>query len=103
MGALVYEPDNSPFDSQEVIDLDHLASQTEEILQGSFEKVLKELLVLNGSSAGARPKALNAVIDDRKQIVHAAERLTEGFEPWLVKFPNTQGGQVAEAIDYVYE
>src|SRR5690606_20726476 len=34
MGALVYEPDNSPAEVYELINLDHLASQTEEALQG---------------------------------------------------------------------
>lgn len=102
MGALVYEPDNSPQSHQELIDLDHLALQTEEVLQGSSEDVLQELLALNGSSAGARPKALIAVSNDRKQITHGTEQLQQGFEPWLVKFPNTQDGQDAGAIEYVY-
>jgi serine/threonine-protein kinase HipA len=102
MGALVYEPDNSPSDNQELIDLDHLALQTEEVLQGASEEVIKELLALNGSSAGARPKALIAVSDDRKQITFGARQLQQGFEPWLVKFSNTQDGQDAGAIEYVY-
>jgi serine/threonine-protein kinase HipA len=102
MGALVYEPDNSPADSQEIIDLDHLAAQTEEVLQGSSDEVLKELLALNGSSAGARPKALIAISDDRKQIAYGARQLNQGFEPWLVKFSNSQDGQDAGAIEYVY-
>ncbi|SEO83962.1 serine/threonine-protein kinase HipA [Mucilaginibacter gossypiicola] len=102
MGALVYEPDNSPQSHQELIDLDHLAVQTEEVLQGSSEEVLQELLALNGSSAGARPKALIAVSNDRKQITHGTEQLHQGFESWLVKFPNTQDGQDAGAIEYVY-
>lgn len=102
MGALVYEPDNSPSDNQEHIDLDHLAVQAGEVLKGSSEEVLKELLALNGSSAGARPKALIAVNDDHKEIIHGTEHLQHGFEPWLVKFPNTQDGQDAGAIEYVY-
>jgi serine/threonine-protein kinase HipA len=102
MGALVYEPDNSPLDNQELIDLDHLALQTEEVLQGTSEEVIKELLVLNGSSAGARPKALIAVSDDSKQITFGARQLQQGFEPWLVKFSNTQDGQDSGAIEYVY-
>jgi serine/threonine-protein kinase HipA len=101
MGALVYEPDNSPLDNQEFIDLDHLASQTE-VLQGSSEEVLKELLALNGSSAGARPKALIALSDDHKEIAYGTKKLDEGFEPWLVKFSNSQDGQDAGAIEYVY-
>ncbi len=102
MGALVYEPDHSPSDSQEFIDLDNLASQTEEVLQGSSEEVIKELLALNGSSAGARPKALIAVTPDRKQITYGAKKLNEELEPWLVKFSNSLDGHDAGAIEYVY-
>ncbi len=102
MGALVYEPDNSPSDNLESISLDYLASQTAEVLKGSSGEVLKELIALNGSSAGARPKALIAVSEDRKQINHGAGLLQQGFEPWLVKFPNTHDGQDAGAIEYVY-
>jgi len=102
MEALVYEPDNSPSDSQKFLDLDNLASQTEEVLQGSSEEIIKELLALNGSSAGARPKALIAVNHNRKQITFGAKKLNEGLERWLVKFPNAMDGYDAGAIEYVY-
>jgi serine/threonine-protein kinase HipA len=102
MGALVFEPDKSPSDGQELIELDHLASLTEDVLQGSSEKILMELLALNGSSAGARPKALIAVDHDRKQITYGAQQLSEGLEPWLVKFSNSIDGQDAGAVEYVY-
>lgn len=42
MGALVYQPDNSPQGIEALIDLDHLAQQTEEVLNGSSEEVIKE-------------------------------------------------------------
>ena len=58
LGALVYEPDKSPNFDDEIIDLDVLASQTKEVLEGDSDEVIAELLALNGSSAGARPKAL---------------------------------------------
>lgn len=102
MGALVYQPDHSPCDGHELIDLDHLAAQTEGVLQGDSEQVIKELLALNGSSAGARPKALIGVDANRKHISYGAKRLEKGFEPWLVKFPNSQDGQDAGAVEYVY-
>ena len=102
MGALVYEPDKSPVDDKVNINLDQLSSQTEEVLQGSSAEVIKALLVLNGSSAGASPKALVAVSNDRKLITHGARKLPDGFESWLVKFGNTQDGQDAGAIEYVY-
>lgn len=102
MGALVYEPDQGQVDEYGLIDLDLLADQTQEVLQGASEEVLNELLALNGSSAGARPKALVGLDESRSMISHGAKKLTDGFEPWLVKFPDTQDGQDAGAIEYCY-
>ena len=102
MGALVYEPDNSPSDNQEPIDLDYLAAQAEEILIGSSTDVLQELLALNGSSAGARPKALIGVDDTYSKITFGAKQLDHQYSPWLVKFSNSQDGSDAGAIEYVY-
>ena len=102
MGALVYEPDSSPPIIQEFIDLDHLATQTEKILEGASGEVITELLALNGSSAGARPKALIGVDQARKNISYGVNQLNDGFEHWLVKFPNSQDGIDSGAIEYVY-
>ncbi|WP_346985922.1 type II toxin-antitoxin system HipA family toxin [Chryseobacterium sp. POE27] len=102
MGALIYEPDQSPDSSNYTIDLDVLANQTEDVLQGDSEEVIAELLALNGSSAGARPKALIGVDTERKNISYGANLLNDGFEPWMVKFPNSLDGKDAGAIEYVY-
>lgn len=102
MGALIYEPAQSPDSIDEMIDLDVLATQTEDVLQGDSEEVIAELLALNGSSAGARPKALIGVDSERKNIFYGANLLNDGFEPWMVKFPNSLDGKDAGAIEYVY-
>src|SRR5690606_956019 len=102
MGALVYEPDNSPKDNLDFIDLDHLASQTEQVRAGRSEEVSSELLALSGSSAGAGPKALIGVDQKREKISYGTNNLVDGFEHWLVKFPNSQDGHDAGAIEYVY-
>ena len=102
LGALVYEPDESPKFYDEIIDLDVLASQTKEVLEGDSDEVIAELLALNGSSAGARPKALIGVDKKRKNISYGAHQLSDGFEHWMVKFPNSQDGKDAGAIEYVY-
>lgn len=102
MGALVYEPDNSPKVSQDKVDLDLLAVQTEKVLEGSSEEVITELLALNGSSAGARPKALIGIDGKRKNILYGAQNLENTFEHWLVKFSNSQDGHDSGAIEYVY-
>jgi serine/threonine-protein kinase HipA len=102
LGALVYEPDKSPNFDDEIIDLDVLALQTKEVLEGDSDEVIAELLALNGSSAGARPKALIGVDKERKNISFGAHQLSDGFEPWMVKFPNSQDGNDSGAIEYVY-
>ena len=64
--------------------------------------MLTELIALNGSSAGARPKALIGVTDKRDHIIHGVHDLPSGYTPWMVKFPNSQDGLDAGAIEYVY-
>jgi len=102
MGALVYEPDYSIADAQGALDLDALARQTQDVLAGAAEDVLRDLLALNGSSAGARPKALVGVDAGRRNIAHGVTALPDGYDPWLVKFGTAQDGKDAGAVEYVY-
>ncbi len=102
LGALTYQPDMSEAPSSSHLNLDTLAHQTQEVLRGEADAVLSELLVLNGSSAGARPKALIGVDSAQKQIVHGQYALPAGYEHWLVKFPNVTDGADGGAIEYVY-
>lgn len=102
LGALVFEPDHSADDTQGGISLDNLATQAQEVLDSTSDDVLAELIALNGSSAGARPKALIGVNEKRDHIIHGVHDLPAGYTPWMVKFPNSQDGLDAGAIEYVY-
>ena len=102
LGALVYEPDHSTRENSDSINLDRLAEQAREVLDGTSDEVLQDLLALNGSSAGARPKALIGLNNDRKNIIHGIHDLPDGYTPWIVKFSNTQDSADAGAIEYVY-
>ena len=103
MGALVYEPDLSGGRPYDALDIDDLALKTEQVLRGSAEDVLEELVALNGSSAGARPKAMISINPTGSQIIYGeTDKILKGYAPWLVKFPNTQDGPDAGAIEYVY-
>lgn len=102
MGALTYEPDYSSSEGFDALDLDWLASQSLRVLEGEAEEVLGELLALNGSSAGARPKVLVSFNKKTSKLVHGAEPMSEGFEPWLVKFANVQDDLDSGAMEYVY-
>lgn len=91
----MYEPEFSVEPTDTSLDLDSIAFQVQEVLKGTSSEVLQELLALNGSSAGARPKALIGVSENHELII-------QGFEPWLVKFPNSLDGLDAGSIEYVY-
>jgi len=101
-GALVFEPDHSGDTAHDAISLDNLTERAQDVLDGTSDDVLQELLVLNGSSAGARPKVLIGVNHVRTHIVHGAHDLPDGYAPWLVKFANSQDGLDAGAIEYAY-
>jgi len=103
MGALSYEPDRSAADGDgSEIALDKLAEESAIVLAGENEEVFEELLRLNGSSAGARPKIVAQVSADKKQIVHGSQKLQPGFEHWMIKFPSSQDKRDAGAVEYAY-
>jgi len=102
MGALRYEPTNEIEDSFSEIILDDLAQSSEAILEGESEAMLDELLALGGSSAGARPKVLVQLSDDKKKIIHGQQRLQKGFSHYMVKFSNSYDGKEGGAVEYAY-
>ncbi len=102
MGALQYEPDLTLESGTEQINLDDLNQQTKEILLGLPSEVLQELIHLNGSSAGARPKALVGYNILSGSLIHGTREIPEGYEHWIVKFGNSNDGTDAGAIEYVY-
>ena len=102
MGALIYEPDHSEAVEEAGIDLDWLARQSQDVLEGGAEDVLDELLALNGSSAGARPKAFIGFNRKTGHVIHGRQDLSKNYEPWLVKFANSQDGPDAGAMEFVY-
>jgi len=102
MGALSYEPEQEVESTLDEIVLDDLAKSSAEILEGSSEVMLDELLSLGGSSAGARPKVLVQISDDKKQIIHGRQKLKEGFSHWMVKFASGVDSLEIGAIEYAY-
>jgi serine/threonine-protein kinase HipA len=103
MGALSYEPDLSRYSGAETpLALDRLAEESAIMLAGESEEVFEELLRLNGSSAGARPKIVAQVSADKRKIVHGESLLRSGFEHWMIKFANAQDPRDIGAIEYAY-
>lgn len=97
MGALEYEPiiENNEY-IENKIELDKLHIEANKILEGQSSEVLQELLTLNGSSQGARPKVLVNVSSDKKQISQSKG------SPWLIKFASSLDNKNIGAVEYIY-
>jgi len=102
MGALVYEPDVGFDPEQGSIDLDLLAEGAQHILAGEASELLDVLISLNGSSAGARPKAILGIDAGKCNLIHGSNDLPENYDHWIVKFGNSQDGADAGAVEYIY-
>ncbi len=103
MGALSYEPchKTKEFSFDEIV-LDDLAKSSADILEGSSEELIDELLLLGGSSAGARPKVMVGMSEDKKSIISGQQSLKSGFSHWMVKFASSSDPKDVGAIEYVY-
>jgi serine/threonine-protein kinase HipA len=103
MGALSYEPELGWQNTDDAsLVLDKLAEESAAVLAGENEEVLEELLRLNGSSSGARPKIVAQVSADKKRIIHGQQELQPGFAHWMIKFPSSQDARDVGALEYAY-
>ncbi len=91
MGALEYEPDASANEDSTAFDLDTLAEESRRIL-GEREyhgELLDDLLRLNGSLAGARPKIMLSIPDESGTL-----------QPWIIKFRALEDRPDAGLVEY---
>ncbi len=91
MGALEYEPDASADEDGTSLDLDTLAEESRRIL-GEREyhgEHLDDLLRLNGSLAGARPKIMLSIPDEDGTL-----------QPWIIKFRALEDRPDAGLVEY---
>ncbi len=99
MGALMYEPaieNNIPSYSN---DLDEIAEQMFQFQEQDADQFVDQLLALNGSSAGARPKiVVNLVNNSFTPDVIA----TTEVDSWIIKFRSSMDPADIGAIEYAY-
>ena len=102
MGALEYEPAAEFSDLYGNVELDSLSGEIDRILEGEESLILDDLLKLNGSSGGARPKIVAYVSPDRKHIVHGGKEVPEGCTPWIIKFSERHDPLTSGELEYHY-
>ena len=100
MGALTYHPSREVEAGDQLLDLVKLGINAEQVLEGEAAEVLPELMRAGGSPAGARPKVLVGVQDNR--IISGEGDLPEGFEHWLIKFAAKEDAGDAGPVEYAY-
>lgn len=103
MGALRYEPDRSPVsaDNNPLV-LDDLAAEADRELSGTPSEILERLVLLAGSSAGARSKILANLSADRSVLRQGTGPRPEGFTPWLIKFRASGDDAQTGTVEYAY-
>lgn len=97
MGALSYEPEYNfnkhiPYDNIE--QLDEIANHIIQFQEHDEETFIEELLLLNGSSAGARPKYLVNLLNKKSA--------SNTHNDWIIKFRSSIDPKDIGAIEYAY-
>lgn len=102
-GALIYRPAiNTKENFRDKIDIDRLKRVIDEVYKGTSTEVIEELMHLGGSSGGARPKANVGYNPNTDELIHGYNTLPEGFEHWIIKFPNSEDPIDIANIEYAY-
>ncbi len=102
-GALIYEPTIENSDYRRInIELDQLAEQAQELIEGTSAELIEELFALGGSSGGARPKIYADYNKQEDKLALCYEELPENFERWIIKFPASSDQQDIAQIEYAY-
>lgn len=102
-GALIYRPaikNEEKFSNK--IDIDRLKTAMDEVYNGTSVEVIEELMVLGGSSGGARPKANVGYNLKTDELTHVYNTLPDGFEHWIIKFPSSEDPVDIANIEYAY-
>ncbi len=104
VGALSYDPivQDLGILQDKVIVLDELADASLEILEGTSEEMVDRLLGLGGSSAGARPKVMIQLSQDKTKILSGTNTLKDGYRHWMVKFASSTDSKDIGKIEYIY-
>lgn len=106
MGALTYEPEHAgeiAANYADVNQLDEIANHIVQFQEHDEDRFVDELLALNGSSAGARPKFLVRIIGNESSPADNANlsKQQDGGD-WIIKFRSFVDPKDIGPIEYAY-
>lgn len=103
MGALTYEPSQEENEAKlDAVNLDELAADIREVIEGHADDVVPLLANLNGASQGARPKVVVEVSQDKTHITFGKDGNDFASDGWMIKFVGQDDPVDAAAIEYAY-
>jgi serine/threonine-protein kinase HipA len=103
MGALIYYPEKELDSVQDgLLDLNLLADEMANVLEGDASEMLDRLYFMGGSSAGARPKIVAGYNPTAGKIIHGQQAFPAGFEHWLIKFPSSSDQKDIAQVEQAY-
>jgi serine/threonine-protein kinase HipA len=103
MGALHYEPEFAlERQDDKKIELDQIAEECFQFQVYEQDQFVDDLLDLNGSSAGARPKILVSIHQETDQLQASDNALSHAHPDWIVKFRSSTDPQDVGPIEYAY-
>lgn len=103
MGALQYEPEMEivPFQEKNIA-LDLFADECIRFQIDNEDQYIEDLLRMNGSSAGARPKILVSMDSGESQFGMSDNSLSHSHNDWIVKFRSSIDPMDQGPIEYAY-
>ncbi len=101
MGALEYEPvyDEQSYNEPN-LNLDELSYEIQNVIADLPSSRLDELVYLNSSAGGARPKILVNVSKDKSSISTGDSNVNS--EPWMIKFSAENDDKNLGREEYIY-
>jgi serine/threonine-protein kinase HipA len=104
MGALSYAPE-IPYEthiSEKFDDLDRIANECLAVLEHDEDQYIEELLALNNSSAGARPKIMVRIRPKNHALTPSDNDLETKHDDWMIKFRSPLDPKDSGPIEYAY-
>jgi serine/threonine-protein kinase HipA len=104
MGALQYEPEIEDLQQLEKLEsLDLIAQECLGVLENDEDDCVDKLLMMNGSSVGARPKILVTLISNQEKFKPTENHTHTKHNDWIVKFRSSHvDPKDMGSIEYAY-
>jgi len=103
MGALRYRPEMEGKSHEvKIFDLDTLANECLEFELHNEDQYIEDLMVLNGSSQGARPKILVSLNTDLNQLEMSDNIVSHPHHDWIIKLRSSLDPLDSGPIEYAY-